>query len=190
MGLSASKPAASNTYTSEKAPQAPIASEKREDGSSPGAADLLRRLEALSTFDEAPSGALALSSIEPWESAVSNHPSSRLARVVLSKTNYAEALVKPDLVPVDRHIFNLRIPNEASKVTNQQSSGRCWLFATLNVMRLGVMDRYGLSGDFELSQSYLCFYDWLEKSNWCVAHEHSSDEKPILIEDGTGSWSR
>lgn len=169
MGLSASKPASSNIYASEKAPSAPITSEKREGGSgSPGAADLLRRLEALSTSDEASAGALFVSDIEPWESAVSNDPSSRLARVVLSKTNYAEALVKPELVPVDRHIFNLRIPNEASKVTNQQSSGRCWLFATLNVMRLGVMDRYGLSGDFELSQSYLCFYDWLEKSNWSV----------------------
>lgn len=47
-------------------------------------------------------------------------------------------------------------------------------------MRLGVMDRYQLSGDFELSQSYLCFYDWLEKSNWFLEQMLDLAEEPLM----------
>lgn len=41
--------------------------------------------------------------------------------------------------------------------TNQQSSGRCWLFAALNVIRRQVASKHNLS-DFELSQNYLFFW--------------------------------
>ena len=46
------------------------------------------------------------------------------------------------------------------KVTNQKSSGRCWLFAALNVVRREMCDKYKLD-NFECSQSYLFFYDKL-----------------------------
>lgn len=65
----------------------------------------------------------------------------------------------------DKHVFNVRIPSEGAPVTNQRSSGRCWLFASTNVFRVALMRRHGLDA-FELSQSYLFFWDKLEKSNW------------------------
>ncbi|EIE83493.1 hypothetical protein G6F46_002763 [Rhizopus delemar] len=65
----------------------------------------------------------------------------------------------------DQHIFNVKLDLEGS-ATNQKSSGRCWLFAGTNIMRLAVISKYKLSDDFELSQSYLFFYDKLEKANW------------------------
>jgi bleomycin hydrolase len=49
-------------------------------------------------------------------------------------------------------------------ITNQESSGRCWLFASLNVMRQKVIENYSLS-DFEFSQNYSFFWDQLEKAN-------------------------
>ncbi|MBD3258738.1 aminopeptidase, partial [candidate division GN15 bacterium] len=49
-------------------------------------------------------------------------------------------------------------------VTNQKSSGRCWLFAGLNVLRPAVIEKHGLSG-FEFSQNYSAFWDKMEKSN-------------------------
>ncbi len=49
-------------------------------------------------------------------------------------------------------------------VTNQKSSGRCWLFAGLNILRYKVAQRLNLE-KFELSQSYSFFYDKLEKAN-------------------------
>jgi bleomycin hydrolase len=48
--------------------------------------------------------------------------------------------------------------------TNQHSSGRCWLFATLNVLRYPAV-RYLHVENFEFSESYLHFYDKLEKAN-------------------------
>lgn len=49
-------------------------------------------------------------------------------------------------------------------ITNQQSSGRCWLFTGLNVLRAKAITRWNLPG-LELSQNYLFFYDQLEKAN-------------------------
>ncbi len=50
------------------------------------------------------------------------------------------------------------------EVTNQRQSGRCWLFAALNVLRDRMMSELGTKS-FELSQAYLQFWDKLEKSN-------------------------
>ena len=48
--------------------------------------------------------------------------------------------------------------------TDQKSSGRCWLFSGLNVLRATMIDKYDL-GSFTFSQNYCFFYDQLEKAN-------------------------
>lgn len=58
--------------------------------------------------------------------------------------------------------FSNRI--EAGKVTNQNKSGRCWLFAALNTLRPRLIKKYNLE-DFEFSENYLFFWDKIEKSN-------------------------
>jgi bleomycin hydrolase len=59
-------------------------------------------------------------------------------------------------------IFNVRI--ETKGITNQKSSGRCWLFAAFNIMRPAVMKKYNL-GEFEFSEVQLFFWDKFEKAN-------------------------
>ena len=49
-------------------------------------------------------------------------------------------------------------------ITDQKSSGRCWLFSGLNVLRAKMIDKYDL-GAFTFSQNYCFFYDQLEKAN-------------------------
>ncbi len=49
-------------------------------------------------------------------------------------------------------------------ITNQKSSGRCWLFTGLNVLRAAAIDKYDL-GEFQFSQNYCFFWDQLEKCN-------------------------
>ena len=51
-----------------------------------------------------------------------------------------------------------QVKNEIKPVTNQKASGRCWIFACLNVMRLPFAEAKELE-DFEFSQSYLFFWD-------------------------------
>jgi bleomycin hydrolase len=74
--------------------------------------------------------------------------------------------------------FNVRIPHEGTPVTNQRSSGRCWLFATTNVFRIAYMARYNLA-EFELSQAYLFFWDKLEKANYFLETVIDLADEPL-----------
>ncbi|NMM93842.1 C1 family peptidase [Bifidobacterium oedipodis] len=49
-------------------------------------------------------------------------------------------------------------------ITNQKHSGRCWMFASLNTLRYELMHTWNLE-DFEFSETYLFFWDAIEKSN-------------------------
>ena len=49
-------------------------------------------------------------------------------------------------------------------ITWQQKSGRCWLYAVMNILREKAAEKCGLE-KFELSGNYLSFYDKLEKAN-------------------------
>jgi len=50
-------------------------------------------------------------------------------------------------------------------VTNQKKSGRCWIFAGTNLLRVGAMKKLNLK-EFEFSQSYVFFWDKIERANY------------------------
>jgi bleomycin hydrolase len=62
------------------------------------------------------------------------------------------------------HTFSDVVTGEM-KVTNQKSSGRCWGFAGLNLMRIYLGRKYKLKR-LEFSQNYFMFWDKLEKANY------------------------
>ena len=61
--------------------------------------------------------------------------------------------------------FKFSIDIKTMKATDQKSSGRCWLFAAANVLREYVAKQLNLE-QFELSQSYLAFWDKFERCNY------------------------
>ncbi|WP_317415726.1 C1 family peptidase [Thermophilibacter provencensis] len=61
---------------------------------------------------------------------------------------------------------------------NQERSGRCWMFASLNTMRYRIIKRYNLK-TFELSQAYPLFWDKLEKSNWFFENVLDTLDEPL-----------
>ncbi len=63
-------------------------------------------------------------------------------------------------------------------ITDQKSSGRCWLFTGLNVLRAAAIDKWDL-GDFQFSQNYCFFWDQLEKSNLFLQAVIDTRDKPI-----------
>ena len=71
------------------------------------------------------------------------------------------ALNLDNLRKYDTH-FSHRVKSKG--ISDQKSSGRCWMFTGFNVMRSEMIAKYNL-GAFEFSQNYLFFYDQLEKSN-------------------------
>ena len=54
---------------------------------------------------------------------------------------------------------------KSSAITDQESSGRCWMFTGMNVMRNKAIRKFDLPENFQFSQAYTFFYDQLEKSN-------------------------
>lgn len=63
-------------------------------------------------------------------------------------------------------------------ITDQDESGRCWLFSTLNILRAEMIGRYNM-GDFQFSQTFGQFYDILEKSNRCLENIMAHRDEPI-----------
>ena len=85
------------------------------------------------------------------------------------------ALNQDNLKGMDTH-FSIKVDSKG--ITDQKSSGRCWLFTGLNVMRAKAIARYGL-GSFEFSQNYNFFWDQLEKANLFLQGVIDTREKPM-----------
>src|ERR1700712_1521502 len=90
---------------------------------------------------------------------------NRLALSALSSNSLGSVLTTLPAVIGDTQNFNTIIPTEGSPVTNQRSSGRCWIFASTNVFRVAFMKKYNLKS-FQLSQAYVFFWDKIEKANY------------------------
>ncbi|MER0073360.1 C1 family peptidase [Corynebacterium marquesiae] len=108
-----------------------------------------------------------------------------------------------DKLSLDREQLRSLTPVTSHKldswgVADQKASGRCWIFAGLNSLRGGLMDKAKLK-DFELSQTYIYFFDKLEKANWFLTAMAELKDRDITdrtvtklmddpIDDG-GQWS-
>ncbi|KFX95250.1 hypothetical protein O988_05881 [Pseudogymnoascus sp. VKM F-3808] len=108
---------------------------------------------------------LSMSEVAEWQEKLMDDPKNRLALSALSAADPKTVLQNRDVLTANQHIFNVKIPFEGGPITNQNSSGRCWIFAATNVFRVALMKRHNLEA-FELSQSYLFFWDKLEKANY------------------------
>lgn len=63
----------------------------------------------------------------------------------------------------NRATFNVELKEK--EIRNQKSSGRCWMFAALNILEFKICEKYNTKG-FELSKNYTLFYDKLERCNY------------------------
>ncbi|MCP9612796.1 C1 family peptidase [Coprobacter tertius] len=92
------------------------------------------------------------------------------------------ALNQENRANFDTH-FTYKVPSNG--ITNQKSSGRCWLFTGLNVLRAQAMLKHGIPS-LEFSQNYNFFYDQLEKANLFLQGVIDTREKPM--DDKTVDW--
>lgn len=82
----------------------------------------------------------------------------------------------PEAVAKNTGTFDVEV--RQGKRCDQERSGRCWMFASLNTMRFRVIDRLGLK-TFELSQAFPLFYDKVEKSNWFLENVLDTLDEPL-----------
>ena len=83
-------------------------------------------------------------------------------RNALAGTSIKKLATNPNNPEALDTYFSNTVPSKG--ITDQQSSGRCWLFTGMNVMRAKAIKEFNM-GAFQFSQSYSFFYDQLEKAN-------------------------
>src|SRR6201992_1344536 len=93
------------------------------------------------------------------------NPIYRLAQNAVTRVTVDDVAIDREIVSSIDHSLSTTLDDW--KVTNQERSGRCWLFAGLNLLRVGVMRGTGLK-DFEFSQNYTMFWDKLERANYLL----------------------
>lgn len=92
------------------------------------------------------------------------------------------ALNQDNLTDMDTH-FSVKV--ESKGITDQKSSGRCWLFTGLNVMRAKAIAKNNFAS-FEFSQVYPFFWDQLEKANLFL--QGIVDTGKLPLNDKTVEW--
>ena len=91
-----------------------------------------------------------------------------LARNAVTSSNLLSIVINRDKAQQQNRIFSKKIKVK-TKPSNQNLSGRCWLFALCNMLRISMIKRYKLPEEFELSAAYLAFFDKLERSNFFLS---------------------
>ncbi len=110
-----------------------------------------------------PKSALTDRQINAFSRHYNESAERRLATLALAKTDVNDACFAAGPRFAMQRKFSLEI--KTLPVANQEHSGRCWLFAALNVIRERIAGRLNLDR-FELSQSYLAFWDKFERANY------------------------
>lgn len=106
-----------------------------------------------------------------------NKDAAITARTNAVSSNNIQSLAhnRENLGKVDTYFSN---QVESAGLTDQKSTGRCWLFTGLNVFRAQVINKKNLP-EFSFSQSYNFFYDQLEKSNLFLEGMISTAKLPM-----------
>jgi len=121
---------------------------------------------------------VSIAAAERWQEELLKDAKNRLAISAFTVNNAADIIKSRSTTIADTQVFNVKVPLEGSPVTDQKSSGRCWLFATTNVFRVAFMKKYNLER-FQLSQAYLFFWDKLEKSNYFLESVIETVNEPL-----------
>lgn len=98
--------------------------------------------------------------INNFRTKYENNKNNKIRHRMLNKVKLVDLIQDNDTNLNQSFSINIKTHN----VTDQEHSGRCWSFAGLNILREKVIEKCGLE-NFELSGSYIAFYDKLERFN-------------------------
>ena len=113
--------------------------------------------------------------IQSFQESFRRDPRNLLARNAVTKSPIQSVALNREVVVGANHTFSHMLKSNDS--TMQSRSGRCWLFAGLNLFRVEAMKHLNVE-KFELSQSYLMFWDKLEKANYFLETILATLEEP------------
>ena len=128
-------------------------------------------------------GGISSAMLQEISKGYSGSAADKALRNALNTTSITVLAENADnLAMIDTH-FSHEVKTKG--ITDQKSSGRCWLFSGLNVLRARMIDKFDL-GDFTFSHNYLFFYDQLEKANLFL--QGVIDTKDLDFSDRKVDW--
>jgi bleomycin hydrolase len=141
-------------------------------------------------------GTLTAQDTELLRKEFSASPGYRLAQNAVTRVTVDDVAINREIINATDHSLSVLLDDW--KVTNQKRSGRCWLFAGLNLLRVGAMKKMGLK-EFEFSQNYAMFWDKIERANYFLeavieTADRDIDDRTVAFvldsaaEDG-GQWN-
>ncbi|XP_069671459.1 bleomycin hydrolase isoform X1 [Periplaneta americana] len=113
--------------------------------------------------------ALSPETLQKFRSNFYADPKNILAQNVCTRIDPLDVCLSRKHLEETQHVFTHKVETEAKPITNQKNTGRCWIFATLNVIRIPFMKQYNLD-EFEFSQAYLFFWDKIERCNYFLTN--------------------
>ena len=129
------------------------------------------------------SGGIDAAMMETIRSGYKGTAAERAVKNALATTPISTLATNGDnLAMCDTH-FAYKVKTKG--ITDQKSSGRCWLFTGLNVLRAKMIVKHDLR-EFEFSQNYLSFHDLLEKSNLFL--QGIIDTRNLPLDDRKVDW--
>ena len=128
-------------------------------------------------------GGISADMLREISSAYEGNAADKALRNALNSTQInVLAASAENIAMIDTHFSN---EVKTKGRTDQKSSGRCWLFTGLNVLRSRMIEKHDL-GAFTFSQNYLFFYDQLEKANLFL--QGIIDTRNLPMEDRKVDW--
>ncbi|MEE2991511.1 MAG: C1 family peptidase, partial [Planctomycetota bacterium] len=108
-------------------------------------------------------GTLSLDRLDQLRSDFCAHPTARLMQNAVAQNGVDNIALDRSILTSTDHTFSHLLDDWS--VTNQKRSGRCWMFAGLNLFRPSAMKAMNLK-EFEFSQNFTLFWDKLERANY------------------------
>lgn len=127
-------------------------------------------------------GGIAPAMMQQIEASYRNDAADKALKNALAGNSINSLALNSEHKVLDTH-FSDRVKTKG--ITDQKSSGRCWLFTGLNVLRAKMIDKYNLP-EFQFSQNYIFFYDQLEKANLFL--QGVIDTRKLPFDDRKVDW--
>ncbi|SFC54747.1 bleomycin hydrolase [Alkalibacterium subtropicum] len=115
-------------------------------------------------------------SLAQYYDKYNGNPTNKAVQNAIAKVGINKSSVDNNMTR--RHNFVFSHETEKGDITNQKSSGRCWMFAALNTARVDTMEKLNVK-TFEFSQNYTLFWDKLEKSNYFLDSMIETVDEPL-----------
>ena len=148
-----------------------------------------------SDMNDTSRGALSNDSVTKFRESFDADPNKKLVQNVVTQHDVNDIALSRSIVTESAHSFSIVLDDWG--VTNQARSGRCWMFAGLNLCRVDTRNVLNVK-EFEFSQNYLMFWDKMERANFVLeaiieTADRSTDDRTVAfllrnpISDG-GQW--